>query len=214
MKKTRSIFFVCGLTAAVPAMAADEVKGNVGVVSDYVFRGISQTDNKPAVQGGADYRHDSGLYAGAWATTVNPRGSDAKARLDLYGGYKIKLNSGLGLDLGIITYSFLGATHENFWEMYAGASLGPASVKVFHAPDDNNTYVQGMLNYDVGSGVKVGFGLGQYFLSQQKDYTDALIGVSKNFAGVDLGLTWTDSTQKPHSDLNRSILALSAKYVF
>ena len=214
MKRIMTTLIACGLASPLAVMAADEIKANVGIVSDYVFRGVSQTDNNPAVQGGVDYNHQRGLYAGAWATNVDIPGSDAKARLDLYGGYKMKLSSGLGFDAGLIAYSFVRDTHRKFWEVFAGVSLGHISGKVFHDPDNNNTYLQGALNYDIGSGIKVSLGAGQSFLSQQKDYTDVILGVSKNFAGLDLGLTFTDSSQKPSSDLNRSILALSAKYVF
>jgi len=214
MKRIMSAFVVCGLAVSMPAVGADEVKGNIGIVSDYVFRGISQTDNKPAAQGGVDYSHQSGLYAGAWATNVDLPGSDANARVDLYGGYKMKLRSGWGFEAGLIAYSFVRETRDNFSEIYAGVGLGPVSAKIFHDPDNNNSYLQGAWNSDIGSGIKVSFGAGQSFLSQQRDYTDVMLGVSKNFAGVNLGLTFTHSTQKPSSDLNRSILALSAKYVF
>ena len=213
MKRIISVFIVCSFTASLP-VTADEVKGNVGIVSDYVFRGISQTDNKPALQGGADYNHQSGLYAGAWATNVDIPGSDAKARVDLYGGYKMKLSSGWGFEAGLIAYTFLSESRDNFWEIYAGASLGPWSAKIYHDPDDNDDYLQGAWNADIGSGIKVSLGAGHWFRARQEDYTDVMMGVSKNFAGLDLGLTFTDSTQKPSSDLNRSILALSAKYVF
>src|SRR5712692_5355976 len=213
MKRIINVFVVCGLTAS-PPVTGDEVKGNVGIVSDYVFRGVSQTDNKLAIQGGADYNHETGLYAGAWATNVDIPGSDAKARVDLYGGYTMKLSSGWGFDAGLIAYSFVRGTHNNFWEIYAGVGLGPVSAKIFHDPDNNNSYLQGAWNADIGSGIKVSLGAGHSFLSHERDYTDVMMGVSKNFAGLDLGLTFTDSTQKPRSDLNRSILALSAKYVF
>ena len=213
MTRTMTALIACGLASPPAVMAADEIKANVGIVSDYVFRGISQTDNNPAVQGGVDY-HQSGLYAGAWATNVDIPGSDAKARLDVYGGYKMRLSSGWNFDAGLIAYSFVRETRDNFWEIYAGAGLGPVSAKIFHDPDNNNDYLQGAWNADIGSGIKVSLGAGHWFLSHQNDYTDVMMGVSKNFGGLDLGLTFTESTQKPRSDLNRSILALSAKYVF
>ena len=105
-------------TAAPAAEAAPAgphtFTGNVGVVSDYLFRGISQTHGKPAIQGGVDYAHESGLYAGIWGSSISWV-SDAQNRsvpteIDIYGGYKNTFGGGYwNYDVGVITYNYPGS---------------------------------------------------------------------------------------------------------
>lgn len=108
---------------------------NVGVVSDYLFRGVSQTHGKPALQGGVDYAHASGLYAGIWASTItwvkdaNGKGS---TEIDLYGGYKNTFAGGdWNYDVGLIGYNYPGH--------------GPAVPGVNATP--NTTEVYGAIGY-------------------------------------------------------------------
>ena len=76
---------------AVSASADDPISGNVALTTDYRFRGISQSDESPAIQGGFDFEHDSGFYLGAWGSSVdfdtNGAGYDGCLELDLYGGF-------------------------------------------------------------------------------------------------------------------------------
>lgn len=87
---------------------------NVGVVSDYILRGISQSQHKPALQGGVDYAHASGLYAGAWGSTVEwidrkdyVYQKDNHVELDLYGGYKGAVGD-FTYDVGLVRYYYPG----------------------------------------------------------------------------------------------------------
>jgi uncharacterized protein (TIGR02001 family) len=85
---------------------------NAGAVSDYRYRGISQTRLKPAVQGGVDYSA-GGLYVGAWASTIKwikDAGGDADVEIDLYGGYKGELAKDVAFDVGVLTYQYPGNT--------------------------------------------------------------------------------------------------------
>jgi uncharacterized protein (TIGR02001 family) len=101
--------------AAAPAPA---FTANVGLVSDYVWRGISQTTHAPAIQGGFDYAHTSGLYAGVWgsnvswivdtATTLNGLGS-AGLELDTYFGFKNTFADDFSYDVGFIRYNYPGS---------------------------------------------------------------------------------------------------------
>ena len=88
MKKT---LIATAVMAATSTAALADITGNVAMTSDYVFRGISQTDNQMAIQGGLDYAHESGIYVGTWASNVSPdffngAGNDPQIELDLYGG--------------------------------------------------------------------------------------------------------------------------------
>ncbi len=106
--------------AAAPAPEPDwTFTGNVGLYSQYVFRGISQTNEKPALQGGFDLGHKSGLYAGTWASNISwlsdgnppsapPPAPSASLEWDFYGGYKGSLPADFGYDLGVLYYWYPG----------------------------------------------------------------------------------------------------------
>ncbi len=100
-------------TAHAQAAAASPITYNVGVVSDYLFRGISQTHGRAALQGGIDYAHESGFYLGAWAsqiTWVKDLYSSGRTEVDLYGGYKNAFGGGdWNYDVGYITYNYPGS---------------------------------------------------------------------------------------------------------
>jgi uncharacterized protein (TIGR02001 family) len=103
---------------------------NVGVVSDYRYRGISQSRLKPALQGGVDYARKSGLYVGTWASTIKwikDAGGDAPVELDIYGGYKFDLR-GFGLDVGMLRYQYINhdlPISPNTTEIYGAGTFGP-----------------------------------------------------------------------------------------
>jgi len=145
MKKLPYLLVLSGLISA-PAFAADApasphtISYNVGVTTDYIFRGISQTQHKPALSGGIDYSHSSGGYAGAWLSnqswvktggTAAPGDqykSSSNLELDLYGGYKGTAGD-VGYDIGLIHYHYDGDR--------SGASAGYAT------PDTTEVYLAG-----------------------------------------------------------------------
>jgi uncharacterized protein (TIGR02001 family) len=157
MKKSLLTFAVLSTLSSSLVLAAEEapkaeakpsyeISYNVGLFSQYIWRGLSQTDNKPALQGGVDFTHDSGFYLGAWASNVSwPRdkwGESAAAgdtyyesggslEIDLYGGYKTEIaKSGVTLDVGALTYYYPGRKTSSAWakinttELYAALSYG------------------------------------------------------------------------------------------
>ena len=125
------------LMAAGVTVAQAEVTGNLGLTSDYRFRGISQSQNAPAVQGGVDYNHSSGFYIGNWNSSVSsqlyPSGSGVES--DLYAGWKKDIYKGLTLDVGSYNYFYPRAkttgTGSNFdtYEGFVGLGYGPVSAK-------------------------------------------------------------------------------------
>lgn len=115
---------------AFPVNAEDysipgEFSGNVGFVSDYVFRGITQSDENPALQGGFDYEHDMGVYLGVWGSSVDFNdNSEASFEVDFYGGYRGEVD-GFSYDLGAIYYVYPGADSALDYDYYElMASLG------------------------------------------------------------------------------------------
>ena len=121
--------------------------GNLTVVSDYRFRGISQTFKGPAVQGGFDYSHASGFYLGNWNSNVSgvsfPNG--ASIEMDFYGGWKGEIGGGVTLDVGALYYLYPGTeingangARENLnnGEVYLGLSWGPLTGKIYYSLTD------------------------------------------------------------------------------
>lgn len=125
---------------AAPAAAQDTappppvvVSGSVALVSDYRFRGVSQSDKEAAIQGGITVAHESGFYAGVWASNLAGWGTfgGANMELDLIGGYKRNLGSGVTADVGLTWYMYPGgADLTDFAEPYVKLSgtLGPVSA--------------------------------------------------------------------------------------
>lgn len=116
--------------------------GNAGLFSDYRFRGFTQTDYKPAFQGGFDFAHQSGFYLGNWNSNVEQLlYNGASLEMDFYGGYKTTLGA-FGIDVGVIYYYYPGTNKfqpgvdaDNL-EAYIGASYGPASLKYYYSFTD------------------------------------------------------------------------------
>jgi uncharacterized protein (TIGR02001 family) len=141
MRKTLLAAAVVSTLASTAAMA--QVSGNLTIASDYRFRGVSQTFMLPTIQGGIDYAHASGFYAGNWNSNVSSAqyANGGGIEMDFYAGYKMALGD-VGLDVGTLYYYYPGAeytgTKEKYdnHEIYLGASYGPFSAKVSYALTD------------------------------------------------------------------------------
>jgi uncharacterized protein (TIGR02001 family) len=116
--------------------------GNVALTTDYTFRGVSQTNEGPAVQGGFDYSYDN-FYAGAWASNIDFGLADGSLELDLYGGVKLAAGP-VGLDFGVIGYLYPNASDDlaelDYYEGYAKATIAPTektslTAAVFVSPE-------------------------------------------------------------------------------
>ena len=203
---------------------------NVGLVSDYAYRGWSQTDERPALQGGFDYAHDSGLYAGVWGSNVSWL-SDANTdvsnslELDLYGGYKGTVGA-IGYDVGLLQYYYPGSypkpyNSPNTLEGYVGLSWEFLSFKYSYAFTDLFGYDKsdGSQYYDLGAAVDIGYGItlaahvGYNDIKGQDDYTDWKLGVTKEFGGFNFGLHYVD-TDVDNADLadERVILSIAKSF--
>ena len=171
--------------AAAPAAAAPAsphtITGNVGLFSSYRFRGIDQTFGKPALQGGVDYSHSSGFYAGNWNSNVNQGAGfpGGNLEMDFYGGWK-KTWGDWGIDLGALYYYYPGTNalitgpillqnnrtlrihtgKVDNTELYIAGSWKFISLKYSHAVSDyfdtpdtkNSNYLDLSANYDLGDG--------------------------------------------------------------
>jgi uncharacterized protein (TIGR02001 family) len=146
--------------AALPFLAQAQAKpepeftfsGNAGLFSDYRFRGFTQTGFKPAFQGGFDFAHKSGFYAGNWNSNVEQDlYNGASLEMDFYLGYKFSLGD-VGFDVGYLYYFYpnsgaLGTTKISNREVYLGASWGPVSAKYFYATSNFFSLGSGPTSY-------------------------------------------------------------------
>lgn len=171
MKKSTSLFALAASSAAfisalaLPSVALADLSFNVGGVSDYRYRGISQSRLKPAVQGGADWSAGP-FYVGAWASTIkwiddaNPASSN-KVEIDIYGGYKGEITKALSYDVGVLAYQYPGhkfGTSPNTTEVYGALTFGPATLKYSHSVSNlfgfvdskNSSYVDLSASFEVG----------------------------------------------------------------
>jgi uncharacterized protein (TIGR02001 family) len=170
MKKLIHALVLTGLVS-VPALALAEdsphsISANVSLTSDYVFRGISQTGGDPAIQGGFDYAHSSGFYAGTWASNVgwikDFQGYDSGSmEIDFYGGYANSIGD-FTYDLGLIQYMYpgekAGAVDADTTELYVSGGWKWFTVKysyylsdeVFGFDSDGGDY------WDISASLPVG----------------------------------------------------------
>ncbi len=150
MKKTLIALSLAAMT--LPALAQQKapepdftITGNFGITTDYRFRGVSQSNKDPAVQGGIDFAHKSGFYLGNWNSSVSEWASafGSGIEMDLYGGYKTEI-AGVAVDAGLIYYYYPGAQQSatstfnpfNTRELYLGFGYGPISLKMSRTMSD------------------------------------------------------------------------------
>jgi len=165
------------------------VTGNATLISDYRFRGFTQTNYGPAFQGGFDVAHKSGFYLGNWNSNVaQALYNGASLETDLYGGYKGELMKDLGYDFGVIHYMY-AKSGKDYQAPLAGNAPGPAQGKKI-----DNTEIYGGLTYGPFSG-KLFYVTGDYFktaaLAGQPYKTDKStyldLNYSQEFSGITLG---------------------------
>jgi uncharacterized protein (TIGR02001 family) len=162
MKLKLSLLAAVGaLALATGAQAADRPMGltfNVGASTDYVFRGISQTDEDPQIFGGADISFAGMGYAGVWASNVD-FGDGTDAEFDLYAGVKPTLGP-VALDFGAIYYGYVDDNGDwDYWEFKAAGSLplGPGAVgaAVYYTPDATGVSKTDGWYYEVNGSVTI-----------------------------------------------------------
>jgi len=177
------------------------ISGNIALVTDYYFRGISQTDNDGAVQGGFDWSHSSGFYVGVWGSNVDF--GDTHLEFDTYAGYASEYND-FGYDLGVIKYNYNDTSmHDDPIEWYAKINYSYFSAGYAYSPSwfgshDDSNYIHAGFDYDeLPMGLALSASVGKSFGDAYEvsggtdyDYVDYKLGVSKEFAGVNFDLSY------------------------
>lgn len=209
-------------TAAFAGTASAEASfsGNVALTSDYVFRGISQSDSDIAIQGGFDYSNDIGvpIYVGAWGSSID-FGLDGTVEVDVYAGIKPMLGP-VTLDIGVIGYFYPGldsAFDADMVELKLGAGISPAegfdiSAALYYSPDftftggdDSGLYAEIKASYAIPETpftVSGAFGnqdvdVAGYYGAAGDNYTTWNIGGSVSFYGFGADLRYFDTDLDP-----------------
>lgn len=181
-----------------------QVSGNVGVASDYRFRGISQTANSQALQGGIDYADKSGFYVGNWNSSVSSAlyTDSIGMENDVYAGFKKEVLKGVTIDVGSYNYYYSRSGNtfnsvSNTHEAYIGAATGPVSVKYSQSLGDyfatanskGSKYYQADLNMPMDKKLTLNAHIGHTSVANHSssNYTDVKVGATYAVAGLDVG---------------------------
>jgi uncharacterized protein (TIGR02001 family) len=190
---------------AAPAEPESTLAFNVGAVTDYRYRGISQSRLAPALQGGADYADKSGFYVGAWGSTIkwiqDAGAKDGNVEIDLYGGYKGAAGD-VAYDVGFLRYQYQGNSYAkkngtfpgyvdaNTNEVYAAATMGLFTAKYSYATSNlfGNPNSKGSYYLDLSAALDLGDGysltphLGYQNIAKTPDgtYTDYALTLGKD----------------------------------
>lgn len=209
MQKNLKAAILAALLAAPAVSFAQEAEEsnfswNAGIVSDYVFRGVSQSNRDVAFQGGVDYAFgDSGFYAGVWGSNVDFQDSyGPSVELDAYVGYNTDLGDKFNLDVMLTRYTYHGSEsiygNIDYNELITKFSMNDvATLTVGYTNDysntgENVTYVNLGNSWDLGNDYSLNAAFGRTF-SDFGDYNDWNVGVSKSFGALEFGLNYYDT---------------------
>jgi uncharacterized protein (TIGR02001 family) len=183
--KQLKVLSAVGLFALAASTAHAGISSTVTATNDYDFRGNTQSSKDPAIQASFDYAHDSGFYAGAWASNVDFGTADPDIELDLYTGFTKTLDSKFSYDVGAVYYTY----HSNpdpgvdYYEIYAGVGYDWFKAKLFYSPKFGG---------DLGAATAKAF-TGNDSASAMYISADANIPLPANFSAIaHLGYSWGD----------------------
>ncbi|MDX2275900.1 MAG: TorF family putative porin [Hyphomonadaceae bacterium] len=198
---------MAGAGAATSAHAEGTITGNVTIASDYVFRGISQTQGGPAIQGGFDYANGI-FYAGTWASNVaSSTISSGGIEMDLYAGVAPTVGP-VALNFGVIGYFYPGADDEgaetNYYEAKASASFSPIESltltgSLFYSPEfslelGEAIYYELAAGFAVSDTIGLKASIGEQDIDEISDsYTTWSVGGTYAYSGFTFGLTYSDT---------------------
>lgn len=214
MKTLNMLMGVAAATLAMAGAANAETTytGNVALATDYAFRGISQTNEDPAISGGFDAANGI-FYAGVWGSTIDFAAQDAELEVDVYAGFKPVVGP-FTLDLGVIGYLYPSASDDtselDYVELKGGASITPAEGfslggVVYYSPEftldgGDAIYVEGTAAYTVNEFLALSGAVGNqsvdvanYFGPGDDSYTTWNLGGTLSYAGFGFDVRYVDT---------------------
>ena len=205
-----TLLVATALPLAAQAQAAPSTTFSIGAVTDYRYRGITQSRFKPALQGGADYNNPNGIYLGTWLSTIKwtkDAGGGGDVEVDLYGGYKGELVKDVAFDVGGLYYVYpnnklgnlAGFVNANTFEIYGAVTFGPITAKYSHSLTNtfafvnskNSGYLDVSASFDLGNGFSLAPHVGHQRIkgSVGYSYTDYSLTLGKDMgSGFTLSL--------------------------
>jgi len=203
-----ALLAVSAFPLAAQAEDAPSTTFNIGAVTDYRYRGISQSGLKPALQGGADYSNPNGIYLGVWASTIKwikdggklagVDSGNTAVEIDLYGGYKGSITKDLSFDIGGLYYLYPGndyakipgAANANTFELYGALTYSVVTAKysraftnTFGFADSKGSYYLDLsATFDLGNGFSLVPHVGRQEIANfsPANYTDYSLTLGKD----------------------------------
>lgn len=170
-----------GLILLSSSMVAQaELSGNISISNNYLWRGLTQTQDQPAISGGLDWSHDSGFYVGTWVSNVEYASDDAFSyEHDIYAGFAGETDGGISYDIGYLYYNYNTEANFDFSEIYGSIGYGGLSLTAYVLVDTEASESDGI--GIIGEEYDFGFGEATYV---SLDYGFGM----PNVEGVDIGL--------------------------
>ncbi len=212
------------LLAAVPAHA--QFSATATATTDYDFRGVTQTDEDPALQFSIDFEHDDGIYAGVWVSNVDFQDCcNENLEVDWFAGYAFDV-ADVSFDVGYNFYSYPGGDDLNYGEYYVGAAYNIFEVYYWYTDDFFNLdesafYLEGAAYFelpsDFGLEVHVGYTEGDALEAEVesglREYLDYGIAVTRSFGNFDAELRYVDTDLDSEFGVDsRVILSVSTTF--
>ena len=207
MKKVATAMLLGALGTTANAV---ELEGSIGGVSNYVWRGATQTNGNPAVQGYIAASTEGGFYANAWGSKVD-FDDDTTAEVDITLGYGNDINDKISYDVGYIRYSYTGDDvdfGDDAQEIYGTLNIGPLSGTVYRDLDSNDNYYAGAVS--VSDIVDLPLDVSGFIGRNADSNMDAGIVLGKSFKDIGISYTWTYS----EDDVDDSSHSIGIAYNF
>ena len=177
------------------SLHAAEFESNVALSNDYVWRGMTQTSEEPAISGGFDIAGENGLYFGTWASNVE-FGDGAALELDWYAGYSGEIESGVSYDFGYLAYTYPGEDSLDFEEIYLG--LGYSYFGFTFSSGQDSAPDNSELSIALGE-TGIGITFGDY--EDYGEYTLISYDLPIDLAGLGVSIAWSDFSAEDSSGL-------------
>ncbi|WOJ97833.1 TorF family putative porin [Congregibacter brevis] len=198
LKRVAALTALAGCAAIAAPTHAGELSANASVTNNYIWRGLTQTENNSAVQGGIDYATDSGFYVGTWVSNVNYGPSDVYSyEHDLYAGYAFETGS-ISWDVGYLYYNYDEEANFDFGEVYATVGIGGFSASAYVLTNTeadegvgqdfgagSTYYVSADYGFEVGDGIGIGLHVGYH----DGDFAEAFNGSDGGYYDYNISLS-------------------------